>query len=159
MLGLSPNKRGVIDDVDTQILTAFGKDLKLMFSGNIVDDRAMVSASSEMNTAKAHNVKSAEMKLCWRPAADDKTPTLHIQFNEDEPFDKIVLSENIVDGQHIEAFEIQYLNEKGKWKTLYEGTSVGYKRICSIKPIKCRELKIIFKKYRDFFELSHLQIN
>ncbi len=159
MLGLSPNKRGVIDDVDTQILTAFGKDIKLMFSGNIVDDRVEISASSEKDPAIAKNIKTTAMNAFWRPEEKDRTPVLHVRFKEDEPFDKIVLSENIANGQHIEAFEILYLNEKGKWKTLYEGTTVGYKRICNIKPIKCRELKFIFTKYRDFFELSHLQIN
>ena len=159
MLGLSPNKHGVIDDVDTQILTAFGKEINLMFSGNIVDRRASLKATSEENGAAAEKIKTPEMSNFWRPAAADRTPALEITFEQDEPFDKIVLGENIANGQHVEAFEIFYLNEKNKWKSLYKGTSVGYKRICSIKPIKCRRLRIEFTGYRDFFELSSLQIN
>lgn len=159
MLGLSPNKRGVIDDVDSQILTAFGKDINLMFSGNIVDQLASVTASSQANGTVAENIKTSKMEEFWRPAEGDKTPQLHIRFEKEEPFDKIVLSENIKNGQHIEEFEILYLNEKKKWKSMFTGTTVGYKRICSIKPIKCKELKIRFLKYRDFFELSAVRIN
>ena len=159
MLGLSPNKHGVIEDVDTQILTAFGKDLMMIFSGNIVDARASLRASSADGASTAEHLKNPEMTAFWRPAADDKQPELLIEFETEELFDKIVLSENIVNGQHIEAFTIYNLNEKNKWKPLFKGTSVGYKRICSIKPIRCKALRIVFEKYRDFFELSYVQVN
>lgn len=159
MLGLSPNKRGVIEEVDSQILTAFGKDLKMMFTGNIVDSGASLRASSEDGDAAAENLKKPEMTAFWRPSKADKMPELTIEFQKEELFDKIVLSENIGNGQHIEEFMILALNEKNKWTPIYKGTSVGYKRICSIKPLRCKALRIVFGEYRDFFELSRVQVN
>lgn len=159
MLGLSPNKRGVFDDVDAQILTAFGKDLKMMFAGNIVNDGAEITASSTAEGASADNIKNPELQSFWRPAFDDKLPSLMMEFENEEPFDKIVLTENIANGQHIEEFLVYYENEKGKWKPLCKSTTVGYKRICSVKPMKCRRLKFVFTEFREFFELSRIQIN
>ncbi len=159
MLGLSPNKRGVIDDVDSQILTSFGKDLKTMFSGDIVTEETEVSASSSIPGCDPDHIISDAMGEYWRPAADDKKPELTVTFAQEEPFDKIVLSENIANGQHIEEFSVYFLNEKNKWKQIGEYTTVGYKRICSIKPIKCKTLKFVFTKYREFFELSKIQVN
>jgi len=78
---------------------------------------------------------------------------------ENELFDKLVLQENITNGQHIEEFSVFCKNEKDKWKPVYKGGTVGYKRICPLKPMKCREVKIVFEKYRDFFELSNVRIN
>ena len=159
MLGLSPNKRGIIDEVDAQILTAFGKDLNMMFSGNIICSDTEIRASSESNGNSADHIKSDSMATFWRPQSNDKAPELIVSFHAQEPFDKIVLSENIANGQHIEEFSISFLNEKGKWKPLYKGTTVGYKRICCVKPLKCTALKFSFLKYRDFFELSKIQVN
>ncbi len=159
MIGLSPDKRGLMDEVDTQILNAFGKDINLMFSGNIADSRAEIISSSANEGSSAENLKNGSMTSFWRPLETDKTPELQITFADDEPFDKIVLCENIANGQHIEEFEVLYLNEKNKWKTLFKGSTVGYKRICPINPIKCRKIRIVFQKYREFFELSSLQIN
>ena len=159
MLGLSPNKRGEIDEIDTQILTAFGKDLAVMFGGNIVNETAHIKASTVSGNHIPEHIKNDEMTLFWQPDPSEKAPYITVTFEKEEPFDKIVLSENISNGQHIEEFTVYYLNEKGKFKPVYQGTTVGYKRICSIKPIKCKTLKIEFTKFRDFFELSGLQIN
>ena len=159
MLGLSPNKRGEIDEIDTQILTAFGKDLAMMFGGNIVNETAHIKASTVSGNHIPEHIKNDEMTSFWQPDPSEKAPYITVTFEKEEPFDKIVLSENISNGQHIEEFTVYYLNEKGKFKPVYQGTTVGYKRICSIKPIKCKTLKIEFTKFRDFFELSGLQIN
>ena len=159
MLGLSPNKRGVLDDVDTQILTSFGKDLNVIFAGNIVDERAELTVSSKADGHGPEALKNADMSVYWRPEAHDLKPELTVDFGRSEPFDKIVLSENIANGQHIEEFSVYYENEKGKFKPLCEGTTVGYKRILSIKPISCQKVKFVFGKYRDFFELNFIQIN
>ena len=159
MLGLSPNKCGVLDDVDTQILTSFGKDLNVIFAGNIVDERAVLTASSETPGHGPQAIKNADMSQFWRPDAQDRKPELIVDFGRKEPFDKIVLSENIANGQHIEAFSVFFENEKGKWKPLCESTTVGYKRIMSIKPISCQKVKFVFSEYRDFFELNFIQIN
>lgn len=156
MLGLSPNKRGVLDDTDTQILNAFGYDLRVMFGANLLCG-AKISASS--NNAAAGSVVTRAMSEYWSPDAADKKPELVFELGEDDVFDKLVLCENIADGQRVEGFEVFILNEKGKWKSICEGTSVGYKRICPLKPAKARAVKIVFTEYRDTVEISHIILN
>ena len=118
MLGLSPNKRGEFDDVDTQILTALGCDLKLYFGYNLLKDGKVSSVSSEHSKeTKAENVLNEEMESFWRPAKGDKRPEIVFDLPEKEYFDKIVIGENIADGQHIEAFDIYGMDaQKKKWK-------------------------------------------
>ena len=159
MLGLSPSKRGVIEDPDKQILTAFGKDLKIMFSGDIVSAKGKITASSVKNDNIADNVKTNIPLQFWRPDENDKHPQITIEFEAEELFDKVVLQENIAGGQHIEEFEVFFLNEKNKWKSAFKGGVVGYKRICPLKPMKTKGIKIVFEEYRDFFEISRIQIN
>jgi len=159
MLGLSPSKRGIIEEPDSQILNAFGKDLKVIFSGDIVSSKGKITASSVFGASSPENIKNTSLTSFWRPDINDKHPRLIIEFAENELFDKLVLQENITNGQHIEEFSVFCKNEKDKWKPVYKGGTVGYKRICPLKPMKCREVKIVFEKYRDFFELSNVRIN
>ena len=74
-------------------------------------------------------------------------------------FDKIVISENIANGQHVEKFRVYYKNEKNKWKLFYKGTVIGSERICTSKPVKSDEIKLVFEQYRDFFEIFSVAIN
>ena len=159
MLGLSPNKRGVLDETDTQILNAFGYELKVMFWHNLLQSSA-VHASSELSGLYCcNNSVKNEKSLFWRPAEDDKTPELIFKLEKEELFDKLVISENITNGQHVEEFFVFLKNEKGKWKEVYKGKTIGYKHICCLKAAKSSEIKIVFKRFRRFIEISYVGLN
>lgn len=159
MLGLSPNKRGVFDEIDEQILNALGYELKVLFWHNLLST-ADIRASSEMSALySASNTVKKERTLFWRPSEKDKEPEIIFTLEKDELFDKLIISENIVNGQHIEEFSVFLKNEKGKWKEVYSGTAVGYKKICCLKPSKASEIKITFKKFRGFIEISYIGLN
>lgn len=159
MLGLSPNKRGVIDDVDRQILFALGHDLETFFGADIVASSGGISVSSYTGDNVGENVKNANKTSFWRPSDSDNLPEITIDFGKEEYFDKIVIQENIANGQHVEGFIVYFLNEKNKWRPLYVGSTIGYKRICDLRPVKTSKVKFVFKEFRDFFEISKIQIN
>jgi alpha-L-fucosidase len=161
MLGLAPNKRGEFDDTDVQILNALGCELKLFFGYNLLVDGGVVTASSVYSSDTApENILSEDMDTYWRPAASDRHPELVVDIPENQYFDKIVVRENIAHGQHIEEFDILGFDvKKNKWKKLAESTTVGYKRILSIKPGEYSKLKFRFREYRDFFEISGIAVN
>lgn len=161
MLGLSPNKRGEFDDVDAQILTAIGCDLKLYFGFNLLKNSQIECVSSCYSEASGgENVLTDNMSEFWRPAENDKKPEIVFSIPENEYFDKITIGENIEHGQHVEEFEIHcYDCDKKKWKKVYKGETVGYKKIVSIKPGNFSKIKFVFKKYRKFIEIAELAVN
>lgn len=63
---------------------------------------------------------------------------LTIRFPEPALVSHVVLKENILMSQRIEAFEI--LDEKGA--LLYQGTTVGYKKIAKFDAVQVKELRI-----------------
>ena len=161
MLGLAPNKRGEFDDVDSQILTALGCDLRLYFGYNLLKEAKISSVSSEFSSeTSVNNILTDEMNFFWRPSDDDKHPEIVIDMPEGEYFDKIVLCENIAHGQHVEEFEISgFDTDKKKWKKLADGTSIGYKRILTVKAGNYSKLRFRFKEFREFFEISNISVN
>lgn len=161
MLGLSPNKRGEIDDTDTQILTALGCDLKLYFGFNLLTrSNSPKSSSFFSDRTKAANVINSDLDTYWRPADNDRKPFIEFDISEDEFFDKIIISENISHGQHIEKLDVYCFDaDRKKWKKVASCGTVGYKRILNIKPAKYTAVKFVVKEYRDFFEISHISVN
>ncbi len=161
MLGLSPNKRGELDEVDCQILNAIGCDLNLYFGYNLIKDSGVESCSSEYNKdCCADNVLTNILSEFWRPDSNDKEPFIVFDVPKDEYFDKIIVSENIADGQHVEKFEIAFFDaDKKKWKKLIRGGTIGYKRIFTIKPGNYSKIKLKIKSYRGFVEIANFSVN
>ena len=159
MLGLSPNKRGVLDETDTQLLVALGCDLKINFGYNLLSNAKISVSSSSFGDFSAGDLLENNYSSFWKPAESDKKPEFILEFEEEQFFDKLVLSENIMHGQHVESFEVFAPNEKGKWKSVYEGECIGYKKICCLEPMKAAKLKVVFTSYRSTPEISYVQLN
>lgn len=157
MLGLAPDKRGKFTDTESQIFKSTGHDLRVIFGYNLFKD-GKTSASSELSGLyKAQNVATDDDSF-WMPSPDDRKPEIVIEFDKTEMFDKVVIAENIRNGQHIEQFAV-YIDVKGKWKKYAEGKTVGHKKICTGKPVESDKIKIVFKKYRKTPEIRYILAN
>lgn len=160
VLGICPDKKGKFTDTDTSILKSFAADLKLHFGYNLITEKGSVTASSELSPVyKVENVLNDSRDSFWRADNSDKNPFIEIHLSEADLFDKIVIKEHIRNGQRIEAFKIQVKGKRGAWQTVYEGTTVGHKKICPLDTMKCDEIRVVFTEYRDVPEISYLSLN
>ncbi len=158
MLGVPPTKTGKFAEMETQILKAFGYDIKRSFSYK-VSGIAEISASSSLS--KEYDVKNLldedENKI-WKPSPDDKCPEITITMPEKDMFDCICMMENIKNGQHIEEYEIYLDKGDGKMKRIVKGETVGYKRLDKITPSDIVSLKIRIKQFRGELELQSVTL-
>lgn len=158
LLNISPDKRGHIFDTDSQILTSFGHDLKVMFGYNLLKESTVTASSSVGELYSADNIASDDSEQFWRAGAKDKKPELLIKLNGKDMFDKVVIREHISNGQHVEEFKV-FVKNSGKWALFGKGTVIGNKCITANKPAETDEIKIVFEKYRGFVEISSVIIN
>ncbi|MDR1629617.1 MAG: alpha-L-fucosidase [Oscillospiraceae bacterium] len=159
LLGIAPDKRGRLYEIDSQVLHAFGKYLDMIFAYDLAAEKGSVSASSQLSELYAPgNVLNEKQDSFWRPAAGDKKPEIIIELEEEDLFDKLVIREHIRNGQHVEEFEVFCENGKGKWKSVYQSNVIGSKRICPLKPTKVKRVKIVFLKFRSFIEISKVSL-
>ncbi len=157
MLGLAPDKRGKLTDTEMQILKSTGHELKIIFGYNLLKDGSITSSSELSGLYKASNTAKDDDSF-WMPSQRDKKPEIIIQFNKTEMFDKVVIAENIRNGQHVEEFTV-YIDIKGKWKKYAEGKAIGHKKVCTGKPVESDKIKIVFKKYRKTPEIRYILAN
>lgn len=154
LLGVPPMKNGKFAEMDTQILKAFGYDLKVRYS-YIVSQIGKIEASSCLSPKySADNLFDKDEDKTWRPAADDAEPELIITLSEKDMFDRIIMMEHIENGQHVEEYEFYIDEGNGKFKKVGKGGVVGYKRIHKIAPVEVTRVKIKFTSYRGALEMQ-----
>jgi len=77
-----------------------------------------------------------------KPQQKDYTITIPLQ----KSFSKIVIQENILEGERVRAFAIE-ANINGEWKIIKEGSCIGHKYIGLLEtPIKATAVRLIIKE-------------
>ncbi|HEY4196947.1 MAG TPA: discoidin domain-containing protein, partial [Mucilaginibacter sp.] len=130
-LGLSPDRRGLLNDNDVNSLKKFGTILKSTFAVNLAKDATLKASNVRGgNLAKfgpAHLLDNDRYSY-W--ATDDKvkTPELILDLKNPKTFNVIRLRENIKLGQRIEEVALDAWQD-GKWAQIGSATSIGGNRL------------------------------
>lgn len=130
-LGLSPDRRGLLNDNDVKSLQEFGKIVKETFAVNLAKG-ASVKASNVRGGNKEkfgpQHLLDNDRYSYW--ATDDKvtTPELVIDLHRTATFNVIRLRENIKLGQRIEAVAVDAFRD-GEWEQIAAATSIGGNRL------------------------------
>ena len=122
LLNIPPDREGRINAADAQRLKEFAEFRKKAFADNRV-----VAGDTPWNTA---TVSSCSYAL--KPAS-----TVNL----------VMVQEDIAQGQRIEKFTIDAYTQ-GAWKTMGEGTTVGYKRMLRFPDIQADSLRLTINESR-----------
>ena len=147
LLNVPPDERGLIPAEDSLRLTELRKVLDNIFGNDLAKD-AKVSASNvrggkHNRTFSADNVIDTNYDSYWSVDDSVTSPTLTLKFKHSTTFNRILLQEYIPLGQRVAAFHVEYLNDDGKWETLTQATTIGYKRILIIPETTTKGLRIV----------------
>lgn len=158
MLGVPPTKTGKFAEMESQILRAFGYDLKRSYAYKVSGVAEITASSSLSGEYDVKNLFSDDENKTWKPSPADKCPEITIKMPEKDMFDRICLMEHIVNGQHVEEYEIFLDKGDGKLKRIAKGETVGYKRIVKITPSDVVTVKIRINSYRGELELQSVTL-
>ena len=158
MLGVPPMKNGKFAEMDSQILRAFGLDLHRAYSYKVSQIGEIEASSTLSPEYCASNLLDEDESKTWKPAANDKEPELIITLSQKDMFDKFVMMEHIINGQHVEEYEVYIDDGSGKFKKVGTGGVIGYKRIHKITPIEVKRVKIKITSYRGNLEMQSVTL-
>jgi alpha-L-fucosidase len=125
LVNIGPDRRGLLPDVDAARLLAFGREIARRFSRPI-------------------------------PARTEKTERgLRVVFEQEQMVNHLVLSEDLTEGESIEAFTVQVTGGViYSPKIIYTGKAVGHKRIVIFPPILASALAAEVTESRGAFALD-----
>ena len=149
LLNIPPDQRGLIPDIDAERLRSFRQALDEMYRTDLAAG-AKASASSARggsSTFAAALVNDGKAGTYW--ATDDRVTSgsVTLTFAKPTRFERVVLQEFIRLGQRVEAFTVE-AEVDGAWKTVAEGTTIGYKRIVRCEPTTAARVRVNITRAR-----------
>jgi alpha-L-fucosidase len=155
LLNLPPDRRGLIHENDIRSLKKFRKILDEtfrddLFRGGTAKTSGQWSAGPDFDPG---NMLDGNAETYWAADDSDKEPVITLEIPENTAFDRLMLQEPIRKGQRISKFEVEaYLD--GEWRSIAEGTTIGYKRLLRFDPVTTRQLRIRLEEYTGTPALS-----
>ncbi|KAF0140672.1 MAG: alpha-L-fucosidase 1 [Stygiobacter sp.] len=146
LLNIPPDKRGLIHENDVKALRGMKKILDETFSANFARN-ASADASSTKKGLPAKNILDDNLETYWSAEENVSQASIELTFEKEQKFNTAMLQENVLIGQRIEKFHLEYWNGLS-WKTFVEGTTVGYKRLLRFSAITADRIRIVIDESR-----------
>jgi alpha-L-fucosidase len=134
MLGLAPDRRGLLPDGDVKRLEEFGAAIQKRYSDNLMVKNHTASVTTEA-------ALDGNPDTFWSAPAGSHSAQLEVQFPKPITFDHTLLMEWLNDGQHVERFRIERWTGSS-WKVVVEGSAIGHKRIDHFPPVTASALRL-----------------
>ena len=121
MLGLAPDRRGLLPEADVARLKEFGAAIHRRYGDNLVGQRVP-------HHDAANRALDGDPDTFWSSPPGTHNSTLEVEFPKPVTFDHAIIMEWLNDGQQVQHFRIEVWDGKD-WKTAVEGRAIGHKRI------------------------------
>lgn len=143
LLNVPPDKRGLINEKDLQALKGWKDLIDKEFRTNFALNAKTQATSyrGKFDTFSDRNTTDGNKETYWTTDDDVTTGTVTVQFDQPHPIKYAILQEYIKLGQRIRSFTVEAWIEN-TWKTVANGTTVGYKRILKLEPGETNKLRI-----------------
>jgi len=156
LLNVPPDKRGLINENDIKSLQGFRYLLDETFKENFAKN-ARTIVTNELPGNEAKYILDDNPDTYWTTDKNVKKAAIEIQMTKGRTFNCVMLQENILEGQRIEKFHLDYWDGQ-LWRTFTKGTTVGYKRLLRFPDVYTDRIKIIIDQSRTNPTLSSLGI-
>lgn len=140
LLNIPPNKAGIFAEQDIK---------------NLYEYRSILDETFEKNLAQGHVEKSLTDKSIRSFVTIKKNHSYTIDFKSMISFDRILLQENIANGQRNEEVLIEYWDGKN-WESISQITTIGYKRLIRSPLITTTRARITVKKSLSPVQLAEI---
>lgn len=135
MLGLAPDRRGLLPDSDVARLKELGEAIQKRYSNNLMKQHHTVT-SAEMERALDSNPDTF-----WSAPAGSHHAMLEVNFTKPVTFDHALTMEWINDGQHVQKYAIEAW-DGARWKTVTQGYAIGHEKIDVFAPVTASRVRL-----------------
>jgi alpha-L-fucosidase len=155
MLGLAPDRRGLLPEGDAQRLVEFGAAVNKRYSPST--NLATAGHESNPRLAEAENAFDNDPDTFWSAPPGSHHSELEVDFPKSITFDHTVVMERLNDGQHIQAFRIEAWDGT-RWQAIVEGKTIGHKRIDAFNARKASRVRLNILSSTDRAEIREFQL-
>jgi alpha-L-fucosidase len=134
MLGIAPDRRGLLPDADLRRLEQFGAAIHELYATNLI-------AKEHIHDVATEGALDGDPATFWSAPTGSHHAVLEADFPRPMMFNHSLVMEWLNDGQHIEHYRIEAWDGKD-WKVLVEGHAIGHKRIIGFAPVTASRVRL-----------------
>jgi len=136
MLGLAPDRRGLLPEADVARLEEFGTALRKRAQNNL-------SLQHSATTPEAAAALDGDPDTFWSAPSGSHHAALELHFDKPITFDHAITMEWINDGQHVEKYAIEIWDEsKQGWHAVASGEAIGHKKIDQFPAVTATRIRL-----------------
>jgi alpha-L-fucosidase len=150
MLGLAPDRRGLIPDSDVARLAEFGNALRERVGHNL----ALSHATTSADVAAALD---GDPDTFWSAPTGSHHATLEVNFPKPITFNRAVTMEWLNDGQRIQKYSVDVWTGT-KWKAVAAADAVGHKKIDIFPAVTASRVRLNILSSSDAAEIREFQL-
>jgi alpha-L-fucosidase len=150
MLGLAPDRRGLLPDSDVARLEEFGKALRERYGHNL----ALTHAPTSPETSVALD---GNPDTFWAAPDHSNHSTLEVAFPAPITFNRTLTMEWLNAGQRIQKYSIDVWNGS-EWKTVASAQAIGHKKIDIFAPVTASRVRLNILSSTDGAAIREFQI-
>lgn len=132
LLNIPPMPNGLIHERDVKRLQELGEEVQKRYGKNLTEG-AVIQVKEENEWNAVDSVQNDDYETYYQGRSSQAE--LKISFNSPQKMSAVILKENILKSQRVEAFEILSMIN-GELINIYTGTTVGYKKIARFPQIE-----------------------
>ena len=136
MLGLAPNRHGLLPEADVARLKAFGEALRARYGND--RDLARQHLSTDANTAAALD---DDGDTFWSAPEGSHHALLEVDFAQPVTFNHSMTTEWLNAGQQVQKYAVQAWVD-GAWKTVAQAEAIGHMKIDRFAPVTTNKVRL-----------------
>ena len=157
LLNFPVDRRGHIHENDVKAIMALSDQLKEDFKTDLAKE-AKISASVDRGSGYgAENLIDGKKDTYWATPDDVTSGSVILEFDKPTVVNRFLVQEYIPLGQRVKEFTLEALVD-GKWQTIANETTIGYKRILRFKPVEAEKIRFTVMKSKACPVISNLAL-
>jgi alpha-L-fucosidase len=157
LLNVPPDRRGLLHENDVKALLGFKELLDREFSKNLAKGKKVLVTSKRGQKFDGSMITDGNPETYWATSDDQKAADIIINLGTETEINRIVLQEYIKLGQRVQEFKVSAFAD-GEWKSLIDGTTIGYKVIRKFPVVKTSRIKVTISKSKAFLAISNIEL-
>ncbi|HET6170565.1 MAG TPA: alpha-L-fucosidase [Terracidiphilus sp.] len=150
MLGLAPDRRGLLPESDVARLEEFGKALRERNAHNI----ALLHTQESPGASAALD---GNPDTFWTAPAGSHHSMLEVSLSKPITFNRTLIMEWLNDGQRIQKYSIDVWTGKA-WRTVAGAQAIGHEKIDQFSPVTASRVRLNILSSTDAAEIREFQI-
>lgn len=150
LLGLAPDRRGLLPENDAARLAEFGKALHARYGHNLATEHS----ATTQETAAALD---GNPDTFWSAPAGSHHATLEVNFAKPVTFNRTLTMEWLNNGQRIEKYAVEVWTGNG-WKAVASAEAIGHKKIDIFPTVTASRVRLNILSSTDAAAIREFQL-